>query len=187
MEFVLQLGLGAFGAGTDGFGIVAVEGAGGFGVVSVRGERVVSKRICPLGEGGDPIQLRPVLVNPSNEQGHAKRPTHNALLALGALTEPQRQVANRLRAALNPQRLVVVESVILALDAGVLDHGAGISLQAGHGAADVAVYFDDLFDRGGFEESGGNAFFDAEDYAGVCGDLRRGKRVSWGDLGRKDV
>lgn len=35
VEFVLQFRLCAFGAGTDGFGVVAVEGAGGFGVVSV--------------------------------------------------------------------------------------------------------------------------------------------------------
>ena len=34
MEFVLEFGLGAFGAGPDGFGVVAVEGTGGFGVVS---------------------------------------------------------------------------------------------------------------------------------------------------------
>jgi hypothetical protein len=32
--FGLELGLRAFGAGADGFGVVAVEGAGGFGVVS---------------------------------------------------------------------------------------------------------------------------------------------------------
>ena len=35
MEFVLELGLGAFGAGADGFGVVAVECTRGFGVVSI--------------------------------------------------------------------------------------------------------------------------------------------------------
>ena len=34
MEFVLELGLGAFGAGADCFGVVAVECAGWFGVVA---------------------------------------------------------------------------------------------------------------------------------------------------------
>lgn len=42
MEFVLQFCLCAFGAGANGFGVVAVEGSGGFGVVSVRWERGVS-------------------------------------------------------------------------------------------------------------------------------------------------
>lgn len=62
-----------------------------------------------------------------------------------------------------------MESVILACDASVLDHAAGVGLQAGHGAADVAVYLDDLFDGGGFEEGGGHALFDAEDHAFGCG------------------
>lgn len=35
MEFVLEFGLSALGAGTDGFGVVAVECAGWFGVVSI--------------------------------------------------------------------------------------------------------------------------------------------------------
>lgn len=35
MEFVLEFCLGAFGAGADRFGVVAVEGARGFGVVSL--------------------------------------------------------------------------------------------------------------------------------------------------------
>lgn len=35
MEFVLEFCLRAFGAGADGFGVVAVKGAGGFSVVSV--------------------------------------------------------------------------------------------------------------------------------------------------------
>ncbi len=42
----------------------------------------------------------------------------------------------------------------------------------------MAVYLDDFFDRGGFEEGGGDAFFNAEDYAFAGGDL--GKRsFSW--------
>lgn len=53
----------------------------------------------------------------------------------------------------------------------MLDHASGVGLESTHGAADVSVYFDDLFDRGGFEESGCNAFFDAEDYAFGGGNL----------------
>ena len=67
-----------------------------------------------------------------------------------------------------------MERVVLGLDAGVLDHGAGVSLEAGHGAADVAVDFDDFLDGGGLEEGGGDAFFDAEDDAGGGGDLAGG-------------
>lgn len=36
--------------------------------------------------------------------------------------------------------------MVLGFDAGVLDHGAGVGLQTGHGAADVGINFDDLFD-----------------------------------------
>ena len=64
-----------------------------------------------------------------------------------------------------------MEAVVLALDAGVFNHGAGVGLQAGHGAADVRVYFYDLFDGGGLEEGGGHALFDAEEDAMGGGDL----------------
>ena len=42
MEFVLQLGLGAFAAGADGFGVVAVVCSGWFGVVAVGEKREVN-------------------------------------------------------------------------------------------------------------------------------------------------
>ena len=70
-----------------------------------------------------------------------------------------------------------MEAVVLALDAGVFDHGAGVGLQAGHGAADVRVYLYDLFDGGGLEEGGGHALFDAEEDAVGGGDLRWGRNV----------
>ena len=44
----------------------------------------------------------------------------------------------------------------------MLNHATGVGLQAGHGAANVSVYFYNLFDRGGFEEGGGYALFDTE-------------------------
>ena len=47
----------------------------------------------------------------------------------------------------------------------MLDHASCVGLQAGHGAADVGIYFDDLFDRGCFEEGGCDALFDAEEDA----------------------
>jgi hypothetical protein len=111
------------------------------------------------------IQTRPILIIARNQQRNAERPTHDALLALSTLTKPQRQIAYRLCAALDPKRLCIVEGVVLALDAGVLDHASCVGLQAGHGAADVAVDFDNLLDGGGFEEGGGYALFYAEDYA----------------------
>jgi hypothetical protein len=107
-----------------------------------------------------------------NQKRDAKRPAHDSVLALGSLTKPQRQVANSLRAAFNSQRLVVVESVVLALDSRVLDHTAGVGLQAAHRAADMTVYFDYLFDTRGFEEGGGDTLFNAEDYAFCCRDLK---------------
>jgi hypothetical protein len=117
------------------------------------------------------VQTRPVLIITRNQQRHAKRPTHDALLALGTLTKPQRQVAYRLRAALDAQRLIVVEGVVLALDARVLDHAAGIGLKARHGASNVPVDFDNLLDGAGLEERRGYALFYAEDYAFASCDL----------------
>ena len=58
----------------------------------------------------------------------------------------------------------------LALDAGVLDHGAGVGLEAGHGTANVAVDLYNLLDGGGLEEGGGDALLDAEDDAFGGGD-----------------
>lgn len=67
-----------------------------------------------------------------------------------------------------------MKTVILALNTGVFDHGASVSLQAGHGAADMGVYFDNLLDGGGLEEGGGHALFDAEEDAMRGGDLEEG-------------
>lgn len=66
-----------------------------------------------------------------------------------------------------------MKAVVLTLDAGVFDHGTSVGLQAGHGAADVGIYFDNFFDGGGLEEGGGYALFDAEEDAMGGGDLER--------------
>lgn len=108
MVFVLELGLGALGARTDSFGVVAVKGAAGLGVE----------------------ELGPVLVKAGDEEGDAKGPAHDGLLALGALSEAQGKIADGLGAALDAEGLVVVEGVTLALDARVLHHGAGVGLEA---------------------------------------------------------
>lgn len=115
-------------------------------------------------------QLRAILVVASDQQGNAERSAHDGLLTLGTLTESQGQIANGLGTALDTQVLVVVEGVALALDAGMLDHGAGVGLEAGHGTADVAVDFDNLLDGGGLEEGGGDALLDTEDDALGGGD-----------------
>ncbi|KAI4139783.1 MAG: hypothetical protein L6R39_006117, partial [Caloplaca ligustica] len=120
------------------------------------------------------IQLRPILIDPGDQQRHPKRPTHYTLLPLRPLAKPYRQIANTLRAALDSQRLVVMEGMALAFNAGVLDHGARVSLQPGHGAPDVAVHFYDFLDRGGFEEGRGHPFLDAENYTGTGSDLECG-------------
>jgi hypothetical protein len=161
VELVLQLCLCALGAGTDGFGVVAVECARGLGVVSISRLAPQYSRFVIMCD----IQTRPILIVARNQQRNTKRPAHDALFTLSTLTKPQRQITYRRCAALDPKRLRIVEGVILALDAGVLDHASCIGLQAGHGAANVAVDFDNLLDGGGFEEGGGYALFYAEDYA----------------------
>lgn len=120
------------------------------------------------------IQARPVLVIARNQQRHTKRSGHDALLSIGALAEAEGKIANGLGAGLDAEVLVVVEGVGLALYAGVLDHGAGVGLEARHCAADVAVDLDDLLDGGGLEEGGGDALFDAEDDTGGGGDADGG-------------
>ncbi len=115
-------------------------------------------------------QLGAILVVTGDEQGDTKGSAHDGLLAVGTLAEAQGQVADGLSCALDAKRLVVVEVMVLALDAGVLNHGAGIGLQAGHGAANVAVDFDNLLDGRGLEQGGGDALLDAEDDALGGGD-----------------
>jgi len=173
VELVLQLGLRALGARSNGFGVVAVESAGGLGVVSDTVLAIAptySSLECSHSVWCD-VQTRPILIITRNQQRNTKRPTHDALLALCTFTEPQRQIAYRLRAALDSEGLVVVEGMVLGLDARVLDHAACVGLQARHGASDVAVDFDNLFDGAGLEESRGYALFYAENYAFARCDL----------------
>lgn len=146
--FILQLGLRTLGAGANGLGVVPVEGAAGLGVE----------------------QLGTPLVKAGNEERDAKGPAHDSLFAVGTLAEAQGEVADGLGAALDAEGLVVVEGVALALDAGVLNHGAGVGLEARHGAADVAVDLDDLLDRRRLEQGRGDALLDAEDDALGGGD-----------------
>jgi hypothetical protein len=54
-------------------------------------------------------QLRTVLVPASDEQRHTEGTRHDALLSLCTLTEPQCKIAYALCAALDGQRLGVVE------------------------------------------------------------------------------
>lgn len=108
-------------------------------------------------------QLRAILIVPRNQESNAERSAHDGLLTLSTLTKSKGQVADGLGAALDTQGLVVVEGMALALDSGMLDHGAGVCLEAGHGTANVAVDFDNLLNRGGLEEGGGDALLDTED------------------------
>jgi len=92
-------------------------------------------------------QARPFLIPPGNQQRHPKWPTHDTLLTLGTLAKPQGKITDTLRAALDSQRLAMVERVALSLYASVLDERPCVGLESGHGASDVAVDFDDLLDR----------------------------------------
>jgi len=74
------------------------------------------------------VQTRSILVIPRNQQRDTERSAHDALFSIRTLAKPQRQIAYRLRAALDPQRLCIVESMVLALHTRVFDHAAGIGL-----------------------------------------------------------
>lgn len=108
MVLVLKLGLGTLRARADGLGIVAVKGTARLGVE----------------------ELGAVLVETSNEQGDTEGTAHDGLLAVSTLAEAQGKIADGLGAALDAEVLVVVEGVALAFDTGVLDHGAGVGLEA---------------------------------------------------------
>lgn len=108
------------------------------------------------------VQTGTILIVASDQQRDTKGSAHDALLAISRLAKPQCQIADGLGAGLDAQGLVVVERVALTLDTGVLDHAAGIGLQAAHGAANVAVDLNDLLDGGGLEQGGGDALLDAE-------------------------
>ena len=98
-----------------------------------------------------------------------------------ALSKPKCEITHRLCDAVNPDPFVVREGVVLGGDAGVVDHGACVGSEAGHGAPKVVVDFHDLLDGAGFEEGRLDAFLDGEDDAfggadadGGRAELRRG-------------
>jgi hypothetical protein len=100
------------------------------------------------------VQLRSILIYPSNKQRNAKRSRHDPfILIIITLSKPQSQIAYGLCTTFDTEGFVIGKAVVLTLDTGMVDHGAGIGGEAGHGAADVGVDFDDFFDGGGFEEN----------------------------------
>lgn len=117
------------------------------------------------------VQAGPVLVISRDQQSYTERPTHDALLAFCTFAKTERQIAYRLCTAFYPQRLSVIESVVLALDSCVLNHAPCIGLEAGHGAADVTIDFDDFLNGRSLEEGGGNALLYTEDHTFTCGHL----------------
>lgn len=95
------------------------------------------------------IQLWSILIYPSNQKRNPKRPTHDPLiLIIISLPKSQRQITYRLCTALDSQRLIVGEEVVLGFDTGMVNHGAGIGCEARHGTANVCVNFDDFFNGG---------------------------------------
>lgn len=121
------------------------------------------------------LQLRTLLVNPSDEQSDTKRPTHQRLLVMYALAKPQRQITHRLRGALHLDALVVRERVVLRRDARMVDHRPCVRREPGHGAPEMRVYLHYLLDRARFEEGRLDALLDGEDDAlfGAHADGRR--------------
>lgn len=108
VELILQLSLRTLRSRTNSLRIVSIESSTGLGMV----------------------QLRSILIITSNQQRNTERSAHDTLLTISTLSETQRQITDRLRTALHSQRLVVVEGVVLGLDAGVLDHAAGVGLES---------------------------------------------------------
>lgn len=90
---------------------------------------------------------------------------HQSLVLFYTLSKPKRQIANSLSAALNPDRLVVCERVVLARHPGVVDHRPGICRETRHGAPDVRVDLHNLLYRRGFEQLGRHALLDSKDDA----------------------
>lgn len=142
MELVLQLRLSTLRPRSYRLRIVPVECSTGLGMV----------------------QLRSILVISRNQKRHAEGSAHDTLLTVRALAEPQRQIADRLRTALDPQRLVVVEAVVLRLHACVLDHRASVRLQPRHRAPYVPVDLDYLLDRRRLQERRRYALLYAQHY-----------------------
>ncbi len=175
MKFVLELGLSPLRAGSNRFGIVAVECPRGLGVVAAifgnclllvglaiyfyflqfetrprkndAKQALLSSAITSWivkERGGGVVQLWSILINTCYQERNAKRPAHDGFLPIRTLPEPQCQVANSLRTALDPQRLIVVKSMILAFDTSMLHHGPRVRLQSRHGTANMAVYLNDF-------------------------------------------
>mmetsp|Transcript_32243 Transcript_32243/g.65579 ORF Transcript_32243/g.65579 Transcript_32243/m.65579 type:complete len:277 (-) Transcript_32243:37-867(-) len=112
-------------------------------------------------------QLMPhQIIVAGNQQRHPKRTRHPLLpIPILPLPKRQRQIAHPLRQRLDPNVLIVGESMILRLDPRVIHQGPGVGDESRHGGSDVGVDFGDFFYRGGFEERGGEALFDREDGA----------------------
>jgi hypothetical protein len=83
---------------------------------------------CSHSHNQSHIQLRPILIIASNQQGDTKRSGHDTLFSISTLTKPQCEVANCLCAGLYAKWLVIVEGVVLRLDPGVFNHGPSVGL-----------------------------------------------------------
>lgn len=84
------------------------------------------------------------------------------------------KIVNGLGVGFDVEVFVVVEGVGLVFYVGVFDYGVGVGLEVWYCVVDVVVDFDDFFDGGGFEEGGGDVFFDVEDDVGGGGDVDGG-------------
>ena len=90
-------------------------------------------------------QLRAELVNAGDEEGDAERAAHHRVLIVHALAETECKVADRLCDTLHFDALVVGECVVLGGDAGMVDDGARIGGETGHGTPEMCVDLHDFF------------------------------------------
>ena len=89
-------------------------------------------------------QLWAKLVDPGDEKGDAKRAAHHCVLVVHTLSETKCEIANRLCDTLHLDALVVGEGMVLGGDTGVIDDGARVGGETGHGTPEMRVDLHDF-------------------------------------------
>lgn len=123
MILLLNVGHRSLTTAADGTGLPLQEGTRGVGL----------------------IELRAVLVHTGNQKCHTIRTSHRlALLAFVSLTEVDSQVTDSLGNLFNSHGLGVVETMVLCLNASMINQDAGITNDTTHCTTTVSV---DLYEK----------------------------------------
>mmetsp|Transcript_21637 Transcript_21637/g.60046 ORF Transcript_21637/g.60046 Transcript_21637/m.60046 type:complete len:265 (+) Transcript_21637:126-920(+) len=136
---LFQIGLRSFRAGPNRLGLVSDKGS----------RRVAKKQLTTV-----------QFVVSGQEEGDAKRTRHASFgIAVAPFPKRQGQIANGLRQRLHAHGFVVIEGVILRLDARVFDQGPSVGHQTGQGGTDIHVHFGNFFHRRRIQQRRTQAFF----------------------------